>query len=375
MHKQGHEHIVRARTNLLLDHYFFGRLALHLKLVENTAIPTLAVDGKHLFYNPEFCLTLSSSLMQSAVVHEVMHCVCEHQLRRGGRDPRDWNRAGDFAINAMIQKAGFTLGKSWLYDKAFEGMSAEHIYDLIHDQGGGRSGNDPANGGSGNGDPLDDVMDGGASSADANEQQIEWQIAVAQAAEGAKAIGKVPAGMERFIEELGAPKVPWREVLARFITETNKDDYSWMRPNKKFVAHGVIMPSLYSQNMGEIVVAIDTSGSIDQPTLNAFGDEIKAIVAQARPSKTTVIYCDADVNHVDEFLPNDELVFNLHGGGGTDFRPPFRLIEERAESPVAFVYLTDMWGTFPQEEPGYPVLWCATTERQGPFGETLRIEV
>ena len=126
--------------------------------------------------------------------------------------------------------------------------------------------------------------------------------------------------------------------------------------------------------MGEIVVAIDTSGSIDQPTLNAFGAEIKAIVGNARPKKTTVIYCDAAVNHVDTFEPNDELHFDMHGGGGTNFCPPFEYVAENGLKPVCFVYLTDGYGPFPSA-PEFPTLWCCTTEVVAPFGETVPIEV
>jgi predicted metal-dependent peptidase len=370
---KAHEHLTRARTSLLLDHFFFGRLALHLKLVEREDIPTLAVDGKHIYYNPDFVLTLSSDLTKSAIVHEVGHCMFEHVVRRGGRDPKLWNIAGDYAINEIIKTAGFQLGKTWLWDAQYKGMSAEHIYDLLKQDQDKKGGDTPGAGEPGGG--LCDIQDGGTSQAEMAEQAMEWKIATAQAAQMAKQHGKIPRGMERFIEEIGTPQVPWREVLQRFITQLAKDDYAWTRPNKKYLSQGLYMPSLYSERMGEIAVVIDTSGSIDQPTLNAFGDEIKAIVAQTRPVKTTVIYCDAAINHVDEFGADDELTFKLHGGGGTSFLPPFLMYEESDEKPVALVYLTDMYGAFPQEAPEYPVLWCATTDVVGPFGETLKIEV
>jgi predicted metal-dependent peptidase len=122
------------------------------------------------------------------------------------------------------------------------------------------------------------------------------------------------------------------------------------------------------------VVAIDTSGSIDQATLNAFGSEIKAIAQSTRPSKIHVIYCDSEINHVDEFGPNDDLKFEMHGGGGTDFRPPFAYVEEHSITPVCFVYLTDMYGNF-GKAPSYPVMWCATTDVIAPWGETVQIEI
>ncbi len=359
MNQKVRDLLTNARTSLLLDHFFFGRLALYLEFVEEPGCKTLAVDGKHIFYNPEFILTLSRDLIKSALVHEVMHCVFTHMSRRGSREPRKWNIAGDFAINDIIKQAGFPLDKSWLHSPQYIDMSAEHIYDLLPDDNRG-------------GESQDEIRDAAPDEAGQKDMAIDWQIATSQAAQAAKAHGNLPKGLERIIGDITAPRVPWREVLQRFITQIAKDDYTWSRPNKKYMP--MFMPSLYSESMGEIAVVIDTSGSIDQPTLDAFGSEIKAIVAQTRPCNTIVVYCDADVNHVDEYAPGDDMKFIAHGGGGTDFRPPFKLMETRDKPPVALVYLTDMYGTFPKE-PDYPVLWCATSDVAGPFGETLRIEV
>jgi len=361
MNTKAHDQLIHARTSLLLDHFFFGRLALYLEFVEEPECKTLAVDGKHIYYNPDFVLTLSRELTKSAIVHEVMHCVFQHMSRRGSRNPRKWNMAGDYAINDIIKNAKFPLDKGWLHDPAYAGMSAEHVYDLLPE------GED----GSG---PQDEVRDAPAGEGKA-DVGMDWQIAVSQAAQACKNKGEMPKGMERIIGDLTTPSVPWREVLQRFITQTTKDDYTWSRPNKKFLEAGWFLPTLHSESMGEIAVVIDTSGSIDQPTLDAFGSEIEAIVAQTRPSNVVVIYCDAAVNHVDEFAPGDTLKFVAHGGGGTDFRPAFTFVATRPTPPVCLAYLTDMYGSFPSAEPEYPVLWCATSDVVGPFGETLRIEI
>lgn len=369
MNKEVADQLIRARTALILDHPFFGQLALRLKLVEDSSIPTLCVDGKSVFYNPGFVANLSPALTRSALVHEVGHCVFEHIGQRNGRDPRKWNHAGDYVINAMIKDSGFEIGKGWLYNSAYAGMTTDEIYNLLPEDDG-KGGGQPGPGEPGG--SLDKMTDGDPSSNEVDA--TDWKIATVQAAATAKAMGKLPASMARFVDEMTTPKVDWRDVLRRFVTETSKNDYTWMRPNRRYASQGINLPTLYSESMGHIAVAIDTSGSIDQATLNAFGAEIKAIVGATRPIKTTVIYCDADVNHVDEFEPNDELHFDMYGGGGTDFCPPFALLEERGETPVCFVYLTDMYGSFPSD-PGYPVLWCATTDVVGPFGDTVRIEV
>lgn len=364
--------LVKARTNLLLSHFFWGRLALYLQMVEDPKVETLEVDGKHIFYNPDFVLSLSADLIQSAVVHEISHCMFEHISRRVGRNPNVWNYACDYAANLILKDAGFKIGDNWLIDKQYAGMSAERIYDILIQQNDGKGPN-----GSGK-TPLDHIREGagdkGLSPADTANQEMEWKVAVAQAAHESQKRGDLPASMQRFVDDMLTPKVCWREVLQRFITQISRDDYSWARPNRRFVASGIYAPSLYSTRLGPIVICVDTSGSIDAKTLNAFAAECQSVADQARPEKIKVIYCDAAVNHVDEFQAGELIELHPYGGGGTSFKPPFRLLEELGETPAALIYLTDMWGDFP-EEPDFPVLWCATTDQEGPFGETVKIEL
>lgn len=354
-----------ARAQLLLNkgHGFFGMLALRLKLVEDPGVKTLAVDGKHVFYNPEFVVNeLTDSLTRSALAHEVMHCVFEHINRRGERSARKWNQAGDYAINLVLEDAGFEIGKSWLLNRAYVDMTADEIYNLLPDD----------NDGDGN-DPLCDVQSG--NSHDADEANVEWKVAAVQAATAAKAQGNLPGALQRFVEEITAPpKVDWRQQLRQFVTEISKEDYAWSRPNRRYLSAGLYLPGLWSESMGEIAVVIDTSGSIDQHTLNAFGNEIKSIAAAVRPSRIHVIYCDSEVNHVDEFDATQELHFDMHGGGGTDFRPPFVHLEEQGVTPRCLVYLTDLYGPGP-EHVDYPVLWVCTTDQVAPTGQTIHIEV
>lgn len=370
--KEAYDQLVRARCALILNQPFFGTLALRLQLKEDNSIPTLAVDGRTMFYNAQFVKSLNANLTKAAVAHEVGHCVFNHIGRRAGRDPRLWNCAGDFVINDMLKQSGFSLGEGWLYNPAYSGMTADHIYDLLKQEAGDGGGG--GGGGEGPGDPLCDIRDGEGGGQIDPVLANEWKIATIQAAAAAQAQGNLPAPMKRFVDELVGSKIDWRAMLRQFIVEMARDDYSWMRSNRRFAAHGLHLPGLYSEQMGEIAVVVDTSGSIDQVTLSAFAAEIDAIRAQARPSKTYVIYCDADVQHVDEFTPTDEFKIEAHGGGGTDFRPPFTWLEERSITPRCLVYLTDMLGPF-GDEPSYPVMWCATTNHQGPWGVTVPVEM
>lgn len=371
--------LTRARAAMLIDQPFFGSLALRLRLrvmplemaalfVNQGLVPTLAVDGVNVWYSERYIENLPDPLVVSAIAHEVGHCVFDHTTRRQHRDPRLWNMAGDYVINDMLKDAGMELKEGWLYEPAFKGLTTDRIYEILKQQGGGGGGGDK-----GGGDPQDQVLDGEAG--DASEMENDWKVATLQSAAAAQREGKLPASLKRFIDEMVEPKNDWRERLRRFITERSREHFNWLRPNRRFLPYELYLPSRFSETMNCLVVVTDDSGSITQDILNVFASETIAARDAARPLKTIVISCDARVNHVAEFDPDDEVKIENHGGGGTDFRPPFKWLEARGIRPSCLIYLTDMYGSFPTAAPEYPVLWCATTDVKAPWGETIRIEI
>lgn len=356
-----------ARSRLLLDHPFFGVLALRLQLVESESVPTLATNGNHILYNPQFIEELSLELCSSAIAHEVMHCVLDHITRRGPRDPRRWNQACDFAANPILKEAGLPLGSNWLYHTAYVGKSADEIYSMLPED-------DSA------GDPLCDVQQPGASgdadgtgNADGSDIAVDWKIATVQAVKVAQGHGSLPNQIKKILDDVLTPEIPWKDALASFMTERVKDDYTWRRPNPYYAHTGIYLPTMDGIGMGEMVIALDTSGSVAS-VLDEFGSTVKDIVAAVRPQRVHVIYCDAEINRVDVFERGQALNLEAVGGGGTDFRPVFDYIKNNSINPACTLYLTDMYGSFPQEAPQYPVLWCATSDVRGPFGDTLRIK-
>lgn len=359
MDTKARDQLVRARIDMIMLQPFFGTLALRLELVEDLTCPTLWVDGKRVGYKPDFIKTLTHDLTTSAIAHEVGHCIFEHISRRGPRNPNKWNRAGDYVINAMLKDAGFKLGDGWLYDAQYAGMTADAIYNLLPDY--------PE-------DKDDSLCEIRQSEADPKVVD-EWKLATAMAANAARSNNKLPESLERFVDSVLNPKADWRTVLRRFCTEETKDDYSWMRPNKHYISAGFYIPSLYSHGMGEIDIVVDTSGSISQKILDVFGGEVQAVRDTVRPALTRIIYCDDEIRHVDEYGPNDPIKLIGHGGGSTDFRPPFELIEKNGWRPAALLYLTDLYGPAPEAPPDYPVLWCCITSEKAPWGERVEIEV
>lgn len=357
--------ITMARTKLLFTNFFFGRLAMNLKLVEDSSIPTEATDGVKLLYNPSFILSISDDQLRAEVAHEVMHCVFDHSGQRGARDPRIWNIAADFVINIILHDANFKLGADWLLDMKYCGMGTVEVYNLLMQNADKQKQKfkfEPS-----------DVMPppSGQSPVEAKQTAAEWKALAAQAAIEATRQGTLPGSLERFLGELITPKVPWRDVLNRFLMNTVAADYTWTRPSRRFLARGMYMPRVEQENSGYIAVAIDTSGSIDGPTFTKFMSEIQGIAAQVRPSKIVVISADSEINHVDEFHRGEPIDVKMHGGGGTDFRPALKYLAD--DPPAAFVYLTDLYGPT-GDDPGYPVLWCCTTKNVAPWGETIRLE-
>lgn len=345
-------------------------------MVEDPNVETSTCDGSHIRYNPKFVNDLSPGKLQGMLAHLTMHPAFLHHTRRGDRNKKKWNMACDYAINTLLRDAGFDLPKGTYHNSSYEGMTAEHIYSLLPDEpqcdsdnkSDGQSSDDPGG-------------DGGVSDTPDNEtdqkyEEAEWKMAVSQAAHVAKQAGHLPKGIEKSLQELFKPVLPWRAILRRFMTERRNDDFSWNRGNRRFISQGLYLPSRVSDEaMGEMVAVIDTSGSICQEQLDEFGAEIKSIVREVRPSKLRVIYCDSEIAHIDEFGPDDDIQFKAHGGGGTDFRPPFKWLDENHIVPRALVYLTDGYGPFPEECPAFPVMWAINNYSvKPPHGEHFIVE-
>jgi len=169
--------------------------------------------------------------------------------------------------------------------------------------------------------------------------------------------------------------VDWKEMLWQFVDRNSRTDYSWTQPNRRYIHFGLYLPSLKSEELRPIVVAIDTSESIDKDMLEHFSAELTAILESYR-TNCTVIYCDANVQNVEEFGSDDlPIVLKPKGGGGTDFRPPFRYADKNGLSPSCLVYLTDMWCSQFPDEPDYPVLWLRIGKGgyEPPFGTMVSV--
>lgn len=389
--------IQKARTALLLDHPFFGSLLYRLKDRESFAVKTMATDGISLLWNPEFVETLTAATLAGTLAHEVMHPALHHHLRRSWRDSKRWNIACDYAINPLLVDAGLKLPEGVLLENRFRGMSAEQIYNLLEseedadpnpDKDQQSTSSDESNGSAGkneSSDPSAPETDGGIgqvldapsesdNSPAVEEQAREWEIAVKQALTVAQLAGKMPAGLDRTMEGAAEAVVNWRELLRRLWSETTAADYSWMRPNRRHLWRGLYLPGVVKEGVGDIVIAVDCSGSISGRQLRLFEAEARSILEGQRPERVYVLYFDAVVQNVEIYEAGQPISLNPKGGGGTVFGPCFDWVEECGVVPQTMVFLTDLYGSFPSSAPSYPVLWASTGRRQAPFGEVIPMQ-
>lgn len=370
--------IQAARVGLVLDQPFFGVLALRLRVVEDKTCKTVWVDGRTLGYNPEFIEKWTHDEVVTLLAHEVMHCAAGHPWRRDAREMKRWNEACDRAINPILRGSGFKLpdGACVELDPTHAGKSAEWIHDRLpppQDDPQGGAGDGTGDGPGSGTASLGEVRDAPQDGAEDGATEQDWSAAVQQAAKAAEAAGKLPGALERLVEDAATSRVDWCSVLRRFVQERSTADYAWQRPSARYLARGLYLPSLYSEELGAIVVAIDTSGSIDDVLLRQFSAEVQAVVSETQPRQVHVVYCDARVQRHDVIERGDPVELTHVGGGGTKFEPVFDLVEQLEEPPACVVYLTDLRGSFPPVEPSIPTLWVTPTNEDAPFGEVVRI--
>lgn len=375
----------KARAFLLLDHPFFATLLLYMTPVNVAGKPgyeiidTMATDGRYLYYNPSFVQKLDLQELIGILAHEAMHPAMAHHLRRGGREPRKWNVAADYAINPIVLDSGLKLPKDALVDAKYKDLMAEEIYNLLPVSKSGGKGTDQDPGKCGG---VMDATDGKGkplSKAEIDQLTAEAKSNLAQAAALAKARGKLPAGIEALVDEMLNPQVPWTDVLRMYVAKLVKTDTTWTNPSRRFAHTGLTLPGTLKEGTGEIVIGVDTSGSIycDKPALAQFLGEIDSILEDVKPERVHLVYCDAAVNGVDTFEFGDAIspkTFKPKGGGGTAFEPVFDWARDNA-APMAIVYLTDLMGSFPTGC-DVPTIWvCANNEGgTAPFGEVIHVK-
>ena len=352
------EKLISARVGLLLKASFFGNLATRLKLINaDEWCATAATDGRNFYYNTRFIEMLRPKEIEFLFGHEVLHCVYDHFGRRGDRDPQLWNIANDFCVNGDLVK--HNVGEKitsvpCLYDRKYDGMSSEEVYDQLYEKAdkidiGSMLDQmiDEHLDGDGDGDGEGDEEGKGRPKLTAEEKQAikdeikEAMLAAAATVDGA---GNLPAGVKRLIQQLTEPQMNWRELLRMNLESTIKADYTWMRASRKGWHMDAVMPGQKPDEMIDIAVMLDASGSISQDMLRDFLSEIQGIMDSFPAYKIHVVTFDTECYNPAQYDSDnlDSMIdYEVSGGGGTDFDCIFTYLKDQEITPRRLIVFTD----------------------------------
>ena len=432
--------LMKARSRLGSRAPGYAAIVFGLPFVETHRTQTMATDGKAIFFNRTFVQNSTDDELLAVLFHEGLHVSLGHHLRRGNIDPRLWNMATDYAINLIVREARLSLPDGVLLDQKYRGMTAEQIARLLkqkqpdqpeqpqppqggdegegegqggsgaddddtndddQDDDGQGQGGDDADDGEGNApsgapddfdqpgeiwDAVDDDGDrlGGDDLAEA-EETLRRDVIVAAMAEKAAGSGSITLD-DGVVETAKAPTVDWVEALADFLNRAYAGEPTLAKPARRHLWEGNYFPSMQGVGGGDLVIAIDTSGSVSQDEAEQFASEIDAIREMIKPDRTCVIYCDThiqkgrDGQSYDVFDNHEEIEVRRISGGGTRFDPPFHLVDQEGLEPHAFIYFTDGYAAVDERTAAvvdYPVLWATTgvepSFRGQEFGEVVKL--
>lgn len=413
---------------------FYTALIRALEPVSEPDIPTLGTDGTHLFYNAEFFDSHTPDEQSALILHETLHCAFSHMWRVGKKDKMKWNIATDYAINPMVDEV-FKLPEGALIDSKYYGMSAEQIYKVLpknknkqqtwcekdhwdEDDKGNKKGKGQGSGqedskkkgkgagsdsegkgkpgkdkGNGSGDWIEKIKDamGNGKKARLAKKQEEWRKELKKASTQSKwkrifqktfldDYGNAPDSAKRVIEkDFYIPALDWASIVASILSE-DTTDYSFNQPDRRYMGADFVIPGMFSyDNLKDVVFAYDTSGSITDDDLKAFYGETQALFENFSNLTGWGAVCDAYLHHFGELSAKAPFNRNYFiGGGGTDFNPVFDEIKNRNMKIKALFFFTDTYGSFPREEPPYPVFWLVrshigdNSEINVPFGRVIK---
>jgi len=361
MKDSAEERIMKAKINITYSNPFFAYLSLYLNIEEDKfgIIPkncgmSVSPTG-HLYYRKEFVDEITDAQLIGVLNHELMHLALLHLTRCGRRNHLCWNISADLAANCILLKNGYELPKCLkpnnknqfvIQSKTIENIdekSAEEIYEELpdipeqkvagiyitfdnHEKEGDK------------GEPLTE--------SELQNLETEWFNKVQTAMVLAQQRGKLPLGLERYLNKLKEVEINWRVVLRRFIQQSIPVDYSWNRPSKKSISCGCYLPSTLKEKIN-IVVGVDTSGSIGQEELTKFLSEIIGIAKTFREViDMRIMFHDVEV-HGDYLIRNGSIpqimAMKVKGGGGTSHHPFLDKVKKDVKDCKCIVSFTDGW--------------------------------
>jgi predicted metal-dependent peptidase len=346
---------------------------------------TAYTDGVNKKYGREFISKLTDAELRALILHENLHVALKH-IPRFKKEFKDnahaINVATDYAVNDVIMNLNDRdlchLPDGGLYDAKYHNWSVREIYEDLKKQ-------QKQNKDSGKGESLGKTLDehdfeNAQSMTDEEAKEMSGKIDKALR-EGGILAGRMGAKIPRVIGDMLEPKVDWREVLREFVSSATKgsDEYTWRKFNKRQMANDIYLPSMENESIGELVVAIDTSGSIDSVALTEFASELASICSVSTPNKVRVLWWDTDVHGEQVFMPehydNIKELLKPQGGGGTIVSCVSEYLNKQRVEAEAIIVFTD--GYLESEitwNVKCPTLWLVTQNNNfvAPSGKVVK---
>lgn len=369
MNKHPHEDALsKAKIQLMSrpDSAFFTTLAFSLIHEFSDKVSTAATNGKHIYYNPKFFMSLSHDERIFLILHEAMHCAYLHMERLQSRDARKFNIAADHVINLQLIERGFKMPSVGLADKAYSGMSTEEVYNALP----ASAEKDPM---PGFGEDLQEPE--GPVEALASDIQDILVRASLQSKIAQDKAGTIPGDIQIFLDRLLKPKLPWNRLLQKYLQNFSKNDYSFKKPNRRFFPSHYL-PSLYSENLMNIAVAVDTSGSVSDSEFNRFVTETASILRMMKPEKITVVQFDTSIKSTDDVRNVQDLMgIQFTGRGGTRIDPVIEWANKT--KPQLLLLFSDGRFRFSNQKANSKTLWLIhdNPKFEAPFGKVIHYEI
>jgi len=383
------EKLIKARIEIQKENPFFSYLVMHLRFIPDRkgVLPcnTIGVDAYgNIYYNEKFIESLSTKTCKEILCHEVLHVALEHMKRLEQRNKRIWNIAIDLAVNYVLRQHGMKLTEDALipdekgYFKRFNinvnGKIAEQMYTELYNKVPRtlKTQTDvhiyKAEG---------KIQKSYKDQKNLRKEKFDWKKILREAEVHSKIHGVEPLGIERDIDFLFRHKINWKSLLWKYIINEIPVDFTWTKQSKKTISSNIYLPSTKKENIN-VVVAVDTSGSITKNMLNEFIGEIIKLSRSFEFIDVTILTCDAEVQDVFR-LRNREIIrkiknIRVHGGGGTSFVPVFNWIYENQKNTKVLIYLTDGYGIYPKDET-IPTIWVTIGRNPPqPFKKVIKVK-
>lgn len=354
-------------SSLLYDINFIPTDVEQIKLTFVDGTPTV-------YINQQWFNTYETPHQASILVHEILHYALQHDLRKGLRDSKLFQRASDQVVNNLLLDMEYELPsqEEAFTDRKYKNTSVESVYQALveeeypngdkgsNDQNQDNSNNDGKGSSFGNDLDFNSSSNGNSNS---NSNITGRNQSIINAAKMLnKSAGTGMVDLDQLFEYINdSDQLDWAEVLRNYCDDICFGEMSYYRFNRRMLPRDLYLPDIYGENKIEhIAVAMDVSGSVSEEEIKSFLSEVKTIMKDLEPEKITLISFSDGVKEVLELTEKNIDSIKLKTGGGTRINPVLNTIKEFVIQPKFLITFSDMYivDKVTEAQP-YPIVWVS----------------